>query len=152
MTTLVEYVLEVAIRGECTCGRCCDSGPEPENEQPTGHTADVYFFQVSAKAEADGDTLRHLIGEHKGVHNECDPLDRHEHSYIELGGWIGDQGLALMLMGLGTVLGLWRMLTPKILPGLDKELMDTMAGRGMVSIGRTPTSKETKELYAPLAT
>lgn len=146
MITLVEYVHACAIRGACTCGRCCDSGPEPEKHQPNGHTADVYFFQVAATQDADADTLCRLIGEHKGTFNECDPLDRCEHSYIELGGWIGDQSLALMLMGLGTVLGLWRMLTPKMLPGLDKGLMDQMAGQGMVSIGRIPTAEESKEL------
>lgn len=148
MGTLVDYVRTFAIRGACTCGKCCDSGPEPEKHQPNGHTADVYFFQVAAAPGADADTLRRFIAEHKG---ECNPLDRCEHSYIELGGWIGDQGLALMLMGLGTVLGLWKMLTPKLLPGLDKELMDMMAGQGMVSIGRIPTAEETEELNKVLA-
>lgn len=134
MTSLVDYVQAFVIRGACTCGKCCDSGPQPEKHQPDGHTADVYFFQVAAAPEADASALRRLIAEHKGVFGECNPLDGHDHSYIELGGWIGDQGLALMLMGLGTVLGLWQMLTPKMLPGLNKNLMDMMAGHGMVSI------------------
>lgn len=151
MISLADYVEAFAVRGDCTCGKCCDSGPEPEKHQPSGHTADVYFFQVAAAAEADADTLRRLIAQHKGVFSECNPLDRREHNYIELGGWIGDQGLALMFMGLGTVLGLWRMLTPKVLPELDKELMDQMAGRGMVSIGRIPTTKETDELKNAIA-
>lgn len=144
--TLTDYVQAFAIRGACTCGRCSDSARGPEKHQPNGHTADVYFFQVAAASGADADTLRRLVDEHKGESCECNPLDRCEHSYIELGGWIGDQGLALMLMGLGAVLGLWRMLTPKMLPGLDKDLMDMMAGRGMVSIGRIPTPEETEAL------
>lgn len=143
MMTLVDYVQEYASRGACTCSKCCDAGPEPEKHQPNGHTADVHFFQVAAKPEADADTLRRLIREHQGVHNKCDPLDRCEHSYIELGGWIGDQGLALMLMGLGTVLGLWELLTPKMLPGLSRGLMDKLAGQGLVSIAG---ARETAEL------
>lgn len=146
---LTEYVRTFSSRGACTCGKCCDAGPE--KQQPDGHTADVYFFEVAALPEADAATLRQLIGEHKGVHNECDPLDRCEHSYIELGGWLGDQGLALMFMGLGTLLGLWRMLTPKMLPGLDKDTMDRMAGAGMLSIIRIPTTEETEEPRRALA-
>lgn len=151
MTALTDYVRAFSIRGACTCGKCCDSGPEPEKHQPNNHTADVYFFQVAAEPEADAETLRRLIGDHKGEFGKCNPLDRCEHSYIELGGWIGDQGLALMLMGLRTILGLWRMLTPKMLPGLDKDLMDRMAWQGMVSIGRIPTAEETRDLKRVVA-
>lgn len=151
MKKLADYVRTFAIRGACTCGKCCDSGPEPEKAQPNGHTADVYFFQVAAAPEADTETLRQLIVEHKGVFGECNPLDRGEHSYIELGGWIGDQSLALMLIGLGVVLGLWGILTPKMLPGLDKELMDMMAGQGLVGTTKIPTAKEAKELEIVLA-
>lgn len=139
MTALVDYVQAFATRGACTCGKCCDSGPEPEKHQPNGHTVDVYFFQVAAAPEADAGTLRQMIGKHKGVFGKCNPLDRCEHSYIELGDWIGDQSLALMFMGLGAALGLWQILTPKMLPGLDKTLMDEMAGRGLVSIAGMPT-------------
>lgn len=144
--TLSDYVRRFAIRGACTCGRCCDSGPEPEKDQPNGHTADVYFFQVAAASGADADVLRQLIGEHEGTFGDCNPLDQCEHGYIELGGWVGDQSLALVLMGLGTILGLWKMFTPKMLPGLDKDLMDMMARQGMVYIERIPAVEETAEL------
>ena len=142
MITLGEYVRKFAIRGACTCGKCIDASPNPEKHQPNGPTADVYFFRVAAAPGVDANMLRRLIGEHKGNYGKCNPLDRCEHSYIELGGWIGDQGLALMLMGLGSILGIWKILTPKMLPGLDKELMDMMAGQGMVSIERIPTPEE----------
>ena len=41
-------------------------------------------------------------------------------SYIELGAWIGDQGLALALMGLGSALGIWGIITPQTL-GIEGE-------------------------------
>lgn len=134
--TLSEYGRTFAICGACTCGKCCDSGAEPDKHQPNGHAADVYYFQVAASPKVDTIMLRQLIAEHKGVHCECDPLDGNEHGYIELGGWIGDQRLSLMLMGLGAICGLWQMMTPKMLPELDKALMDAMAGGGMISIVR----------------
>lgn len=75
-------------------------------------------------------------GQHRGAFNECDLFDGKEHSYLEVGGWIGDQGLALMLMGLGTVLGLWKLLTPRTILGAmaDDDLAMRMAGIGYVSI------------------
>ena len=130
---LSEYVQSNAVRGECRCGRCLDGG----EEQPSGHTADVYFFEVASANGADSEALRDLIKEHKGEFADADLFDGNEHSYIAIGAWIGDQGLALMLMGLGQVLGLWTLRTPKMFPGLSKELMDQMAGRGMVSIQAT---------------
>lgn len=129
---LPEYVNRFAQRGDCTCGKCCDA---PENpEQPTGHTADVYFFKVAAKEGASKDDLLGAIKNWKGEFCQCDPLDGEEHSYIELGAWIGSQDLALQMMGLGAALGLWGLMTPKSLPGLPKELMDQMAGQGFLSI------------------
>lgn len=139
---LIEYIQAFAVRGACTCGRCCDSGPAPKDDQPNGHTVNMYFFEVAAKHGADANALRTLIAEHTGIHRECNPLDGSEHSYIDIGGWIGDQGLALTMMGLGAVLGLWKILTPKMLPGLDDNLMAMMAGQGMVSIIPNPTDSD----------
>ena len=53
-----------------------------------------------------------------------------------VGGWIGDQSLALRLMAMGYHLGLWQLLTPSlILPdGTDDALKKEMAGMGMISI------------------
>lgn len=136
--SLIDYVRDMAERGQCRCGRCVDGG----EKQPEGHTADVYFFDVAAKEEANEETLRDLIGSHRGEFAEVNLFDGKEHSYIEVGGWIGDQGAALMLMGLGAVLGLWKLLTPNMLPMLPKDLMDQMAGRGMVSIQAARKDKE----------
>lgn len=52
-------------------------------------------------------------------------------SYIELGGEIGDQGTALCLIALGSVLGLWQVITPKVF-GLEGEKAKELAGLGMV--------------------
>lgn len=54
-------------------------------------------------------------------------------SYIELGAWIGDQGLALSLMGLGKILGLWEVITPADL-GVTGEKASEMMGLGFVLI------------------
>ena len=102
MTNLRDYVIKYANRGACKCGRCADAPPNPEEHQPKGHTADMVFFEVSANPGADAETLKQLVSENKeGSFGDVDVLDGNEHSYLELGGWIGDQGLALMLMGLG---------------------------------------------------
>jgi hypothetical protein len=109
MQELIEYVMKYAERGACQCGRCIDAPPNPELHQPTGHTADVGFFKVKAREGADAEELTRLIKANKrGEFGDADPFDGLPHSFIELGGWIGDQGLAMMLMGLGAVLGLWR--------------------------------------------
>ena len=54
-------------------------------------------------------------------------------SYIEVGGMLGDQGAAFQLFALGEVLGLWKVITGKML-GMDDETARQMAGSGMVMI------------------
>lgn len=129
---LAEYVQQNAIRGACTCGRCIDAGPDPENHQPDNHTVDLTFFKV---AKGDGATAQEF---ESLVQNEfLHWLDGEEHNYLELGADIGDQGLALTAMGLGHLLGIWELLAPAIiLPFLTKEQQLEIAGRGMVSIRR----------------
>lgn len=128
---LSEYVKQHAIRGTCTCGKCIDH-PGVDN-QPTGHTADMVFFQV-ANNGGDADKLYKLVTKAKeGVFCNVDLFDREEHSYLELGEWIGDQGLALLLMGLGTVLGVWDLMTPKTF-GMPEPVVLQMAEMGLVTI------------------
>jgi hypothetical protein len=55
-------------------------------------------------------------------------------SYIELGGWIGDQGVALQLIGLGAILGLWDVVLPQSLGITDPETIQDMLGRGYVMV------------------
>jgi hypothetical protein len=98
-------------------------------------TVDVYFFKVAATAKPPQEaTLRKLVSEHQGVFTQCDPFDGQEHGYIELGAWIGDQGLALQFMGACVLAGFCEILTPKMLPGLPENLMQQMAGAGLVTL------------------
>ena len=138
MRELVDYVLENAERGACTCGRCIDAPENPEEKQPEGHTADLVFFKVSAKPEASADRLRELVKANvKGSHCDVDLFDGEEHSYLEIGAWIGDQGVAMTLMGLGSLLGLWDLLTPRTMlpPGiLTDAMVRQMAGQGYMTV------------------
>lgn len=132
MNALARYVLDHAIRGPCQCGACIGA----ENKQVIGHTADLVYFKVSASNDIRRDLLLCLIQTHKGVFAEVNPLDGQEHSYLELGGWVGDQGTALVLMGLGHLLGIWKLMTPRSVLGSllsDEHVMD-MAGSGLITV------------------
>lgn len=102
---------------------------------PNG-SIDMVFFHVAVSGDATADALRRLIGEHKGDFCNVDPLDGKEHSYIELGAWLGDQGLALCFMAMGVKLGLWALLSPSTMLGaaISREDALRMAGNGFVAI------------------
>jgi len=136
MTDLIKYIRKHTIRGACTCGKCIDAPNNPKEHQPDGHTADVQFFKVALKNNPDKDVLLKLIKNHHGEFNDINIFDGNEHNYIEIGGWIGDQGTALLLMGLGKLLGIWELLTPSSMLGdlIPDDLKMQMAGSGMVSI------------------
>ena len=125
-----DYVMKNAIRGACTCGKCVDVPDNPEEHQPDGHTADLCFFKVAKKDTAKKEELLALVNE------ECPEfLDGKEHSYIEIGAKVGDQGLGMMLMGLGDLLGIWKLLTPyTAAPFLPDDLKKQMVGMGYISI------------------
>jgi len=126
---LVEYVQEHAVRGECTCGHCVDAPENPEHHQPAGDTVDLTFFRVAAK-DADKDVFLNLVKEEFPKY-----LDGEEHNYLEVGGDLGDQGVALMMIGLGHLLKVWSVLCPEtLMPFLPSELKQQMAGMGMVSL------------------
>lgn len=99
-------------------------------------TADVFFFCVKKDDKADAEELKKLISEQKGEYCEIDLLDKKEHGYIEIGAWIGSQELALRLMGLGSLLGLWNLMTPMSILGFkkDEDICKDMAGAGYVII------------------
>lgn len=133
MTTLGDFVRAFSDRGECMCGVCIDRGDKPD---PTGHVADLVLFKVAAQGEPDAQEFVRLTSEHQGEFCEVNPFDGKEHGYIELGGWIGDQGLALQYMGLGVLLGVFKLLTPDtVLPGvLDDEMRMQLARSGYVTV------------------
>ena len=126
---LIDYVITFAERGACTCGKCFDAPPNPEEKQPTGHTINLTFFELSAKGGNKEEFLSLVNAEYP------EWLDGKEHSYINVGGELGDQEVALMTIGLGHLLGAWRALSPDtLIPSLPSDLKKQMAGAGMVSL------------------
>lgn len=130
---LIEYVARHTDRDACKCGRCIEPGDDKGLGQ---HTADLVFFKVSIKGSPSAEELRKLCREHEGFFGQVDLFDGVEHSYSEIGGWIGDQGLGLMLMGLGSLLGLWKLMTPRSMFGdkMDDATAKHLAGSGLVVI------------------
>src|SRR6185369_17852469 len=109
---LIEYIQTHTDRGACQCGKCGFIGGDDGRKARIArdlideHTASVYYFDVCAKNNPKEEILKKLIKEYTGEFNEVDLFDREEHSYIEIGGWLGDQELALRLMGLMKMLGI----------------------------------------------
>ena len=128
---LREYVQANAVRGACCCGRCIDALAQPEDHQPVDeHTVDLTFFKVAAAENANAETFRELVAKAFPSY-----FDGAEHNYISVGGDVGDQGLALMLIGLGHVLGIWKALSPEtMMPTLPSDMKQQLAERGMVAL------------------
>lgn len=103
--------------------------------------ADLVFFKVTLEGSPQAPELKRLMAEHPFEFENVNPLDGREHSFIELGGWLGDQGTALDLMGMGALLGLWTLLTPQRMLGPDvaPEAAERLAGLGLISIVAYPT-------------
>ena len=134
MDDLREYVAEHTVRGECNCGRCVDRSDAPD---PTGHTVDMVFFKVAVKGSPDTEEFKRLSKSLTGDFTDCDPFDGHEHNFMELGGWIGDQGLAMQYMALGVLLGIFKLLSPKTMLGMDGELAVGLASNGLLAVMAT---------------
>lgn len=140
MSQLAKYILDNCLRGDCTCGRCDDV--PAKKFQPDGHTVDVQFFKVALKnnpsddeKEIIKDQLIELIKTHDGEFCDIDLFDGNEHSYTEIGGWIGDRGLALMLMGMGNILDMWKLMTPNsVAGGFSEETRKMLAETGYITI------------------
>lgn len=93
------------------------------------------FFKVAVTGDPTKDEFLKLVAEHKGEYGDCDLLDGKEHSYLEVGGWIGDQGIAMQCMALGVHLGIFKLLTPStVMPFLDEDTKRLMAGQGLVCV------------------
>ena len=140
MSELIDFVKKHAVRGACMCGQCIDAPSNPEKHQPIGHTSDVHFFKVALRnVDADKEELKNelidILKSHEGEFNVVDLFDGKEHGYMEIGGWVGDQGLALTLMGLGELLGVWELMTPeRLMPFLPYDIQKKMAGMGMITV------------------
>jgi hypothetical protein len=57
-------------------------------------------------------------------------------SYINLGGWLGSQDLALMLIGAVELAGIAAAITPEAL-GMTGASADVLAGNGLIMLGPT---------------
>lgn len=98
--------------------------------------ADVHFFGVRLVSRPCPIKLTQLIEKNnKGDFATVNLFDENEHGYIELGAWIGSQEIALRLMGMGKLLGLWSLMTPgSEMPFLSPEMQDEAAGQGLITI------------------
>lgn len=152
MSKIAKFVAEYTERGECKCGKCADKGNRPDPVgQPhaappelrasdilsgMGHTADMIFFKVSIKGKPDVEEFKKLTKSETGAFENVDPFDGEEHSYLQLGAWIGDQGMALRYMALGHLLGVFDLLTPKTILRMtgDDPLIMQMAEQGFVTV------------------
>ena len=110
-------------------------------ETAAAGAVDLVFFHVAAVQSADAEMLKRLMAAHN-VSKRVAPLDGKEHRYIELGAWLGGEEIALRLIGLGAVLGLWKLHTPKTVLGnvmkpSDEEMLQ-MAESGLVTVTAIP--------------
>jgi hypothetical protein len=94
------------MRGECQCGRCIDKGDAPD---PEGHTVSTGFFQVAAMNDPSKEEFEQLVRAHPGDFTKLDMFAA-PHHFIEVGAFMGDQGLGMQMMALGHLLGSWRLL------------------------------------------
>ena len=98
---------------------------------------DVGFFGVKVLEGTDKEQFAELVEDSVvGAFTSIDVLNAGRVlNYIELGGWIGDMGIALCFMAMGTHLGLFKMLSPdELMPNLTDDLKKEMLGMGMLSI------------------
>lgn len=123
MSALADY-----IRNNTRCVPREESAPEA--------AVDVEFFKVVADPKADAQVLRELVLAHSGEWGNVDVFNGGEHSYLELGGWLGSQEYALRLIGLGTHLRLWSLLSPRTMLKdlVDDETAQALAQRGLISL------------------
>jgi len=128
MSKLAEYILAHTTMA-----------PAGQNPQ----AANLVFFDVVAGPGASGAELRELLTASTDSYPTTMLFDGDEHSYIEIGGWLGSQQLALRLMGLGTLLEVWQLLSPRTMLGNDipAETERKMAEMGLLSIqARVPAA------------
>lgn len=105
-------------------------------DAPAASCADLCFFKVVLRGAPSAPALARLIRERLPNGYKVSLFDGQEHNYLELGAWLDSQELALRLMGMGALLEMWKLLTPKTVLGdiATPELVDNMAGAGMLSI------------------
>lgn len=105
-------------------------------EEPGPKVIDVHFFRVRIKDSFNTEYFRYLFdlfaktGEGEFGKVEVERI-KGGPSYIEWGGWLGDQGLAMTAMAAGAYAGLWDVITPETI-GITGAAADQLAGMGLV--------------------
>ena len=100
--------------------------------------ANVHFVEIAPTAEFPDreeliDAVQGALGEGEFADMSADDLAGGP-SYITLGGWLGSQDLALMLIGAVELAGIAKAITPALL-GMTGDMADSMAGEGFVMLG-----------------
>lgn len=104
--------------------------PHVADADPNLVMVDVWFINVGvdkAVAKTKREELVTLLNEWPTEQPLTSGL-----SYITIGGELGSQDYALCLIALGSVLGLWKVITPGFLVGDDKAKGDELAGAGFI--------------------
>jgi hypothetical protein len=68
---------------------------------------DIPHFVVSVRGQPDVHIFEKLTRKWPSQWEEVSPLDGHNYHYEHLGGWLGDENLALRFMALGLYLGVF---------------------------------------------
>lgn len=75
---------------------------------------DVVHFKVVCRPKCTKEEFLKAVDENReGCFGYLNPFDGRSHDYIEVGGWIGDQGLAMQFMALSKYFGLVSLKTPQ---------------------------------------
>ena len=106
---------------------------------------DMHFFVVGV-AKDEAEKYRQEIADWMRSNYTAEELQG-EIPYTALGGAIGDQGLAMRLMALGQVLGLWKVLTPEVM-GIPEPMASEMAGMGFITIANITLDKTPPSLVS----
>lgn len=134
--SLSEMVKKHVKRTDCICGVCNVSEGE---ELPEGYdedkTVDLVFFKLWAESPPEPRAFIEATKSWRGARLACNPLDGEEHNFIELGGWVGDPGIAMQYMGLGVLLGVFDLITPKTeMVGISDSMATQVALTGKIAI------------------
>lgn len=132
MQNLIEFIKTHTAADPCNCNEC---NGKPADQKPE-HTIFVGFFVMSLRNNPDPAVLEKLTKENiKGSFCDIDVFNGDPLNYIQLGGWIGDQGLAILFMGLGRLLGLWEfamMENKSLMISTNKKLMNLVFGEFII--------------------
>jgi hypothetical protein len=104
---------------------------EVQKERPDLVIVDMVFIDVAvdkAKAEAHRAEFVEILNTYPDIERL-----RSGPTYMELGAEFGDQGFALRIMAIGSVLGFWEIISGKAL-GMGTEEAVSMAGVGFLLI------------------